>query len=394
MMGKTFASVLWAAVLLGASCVFAAGPVRVGVTVSETGRFATEVGPFRALLRAWSETVREKGGLLVGGERRPLEIKVYDDRSDEALARRMYERLAVVDRVHIMIGPYSSPLTFAASIAAENHGIPFLAVCANSPKIYSRGFRWIACVIDEGPRYTHRYWDMLRAEGKAETVFFVVEDTLHPQGVYQGAEVLAKEAGLRVLGSRVAPHDCRDFSAAIEAARRLDPDIVFVSANIPFAVQFVGQAREMGLKPGEFHAIHHSGIFRRALGKAAEYVTGQSYWTPGMTFGRHGDFEEILKRSNIELEDYPWAPAYMMAFEVLEAALEKAGGTAPEAIMPAILENRTETIGGTVTFRPDGVGSINTYPSQILGGRYEIIWPGQMATASHIYPAPYETGGP
>ncbi len=368
---------------------FGAGPVRVGATVSETGHFATEVGPFRDLLEAWAEEANLEGGVLVGGERRPLEVKVYDDRSDEALARRMYERLAVVDRVHIMIGPYSSPLTFAASIAAENHGIPFLAVCANSPRIYNRGFRWIACVIDEAPRYTHRYWEMLEAGNKAETVFFVVEDTLHPQGVYEGARVLAEKAGLEVQGSRIVPHDCRDFSSIIEAAKRLDPDIVFISANIPFAAQFMGQAREMGLRPREFHAIHHSGIFRRSLGKAAEYVTGQSYWTPGVTFGQHERFQEILDRAGIELEDYPWAPAYMMAFEVLEAAMAKAGGMEQSGLMTAILESETETIGGVIRFRSNGVGSINTYPSQIRDGRYEIIWPPEKATASHIYPTPY-----
>ncbi|MFO7784332.1 MAG: amino acid ABC transporter substrate-binding protein [Thermodesulfobacteriota bacterium] len=375
-------------VLLGTPIAVSAGPVRVGATVSETGHFATEVGPFRALLEAWAETANAEGGVLVGGERRPLEVKVYDDRSDEALARRMYARLAVVDRVHLMIGPYSSPLTFAASIAAENQGIPFLAVCANSPRIYSRGFKWIACVIDEAPRYTHRYWEMLEAGNKAETVFFVVEDTLHPQGVYEGASVLAEKAGLQVQGSRVAPHDCRDFSSVIEAARRLDPDIVFVSANIPFAVQFMGQAREMGLRPREFHAIHHSGIFRRSLGKAAQYVTGQSYWSPGMTLGQHDRFLELLDRSGIELEDYPWAPAYMMAFEVLEAALARAGSTDAAGLMAAILENETETIGGLIRFRSNGVGSINTYPSQIRGKGYEIIWPAHKATAPHIYPTP------
>jgi len=378
--------------LLTASPAGAVEPLRIGATVSETGHFATEVGTFRALFEAWADTINQGGGLRIGKERRPLEVVVYDDRSDEAAARRMYERLAVVDRVHLMIGPYSSPLTFAASTAAETHGLPFLAVCANSPKIYSRGYGWIACVIDEAPRYTHRYWDMLKAEEKARTVAFVVEDTLHPKGVHKGAMALAEESGLRVLTSRFAPRDCRDFSSVLAELKRLDPDVVFVSSNIPFAVQFMSQAQEMGLRPREFHAIHHSGIFRRSLGPGAEYVTGQSYWTPGMTLGRHERFQEILRSGGIDLADYPWAPAYMMAFEVVEASLARAGTTAPKALMKAILEGETETIGGTVRFRPNGVGSINTYPSQIVDGRYEIVWPPDKATAAHVYPAPGPKG--
>ncbi|MCF8062968.1 MAG: amino acid ABC transporter substrate-binding protein [Deltaproteobacteria bacterium] len=385
-MGAWFIMLL--AGVMGVSTVIAAEPLRIGATVSETGHFASEVGSFRALLEAWAETVNGEGGIRAGGERRPLEIRVYDDRSDEAAARRMYERLAVVDRVHLMIGPYSSPLTFAASTAAENHGIPFLAVCANSPRIYSRGNRWIACVIDEAPRYTYRYWEMLEAEGKAGTVFFVVEDTMHPQGVYEGAKVLAEAAGLRVLGGRVAPRDCRDFSSVLGEIRALDPDIVFVSANIPFAVQFMSQARESHLHPREFHAIHHSGVFRRSLGEGAEHVTGQSYWTPGMTLGRNERFQEILARSGVDPEDYPWAPAYMMAFEVVEAALTGAGTAAPGRLMQEILSSEIETIGGVVRFQPNGVGSINTYPSQIRNARHEIVWPPEKATSTHLYPAP------
>ena len=33
----------------------------------------------------------------------------------------------MVDRVHVLIGPYSSTLTFAASTVAEKHGIPMVA---------------------------------------------------------------------------------------------------------------------------------------------------------------------------------------------------------------------------------------------------------------------------
>jgi branched-chain amino acid transport system substrate-binding protein len=359
---------------------------RVGATVSETGHFTTEIGPFRKLLEAWAEDLNAQGGIQVGERRLPVDLIVYDDRSDEATARRMYERLAVVDGVDLMLGPYSSPLTMAASTAAESHSIPFVAICANSPKIYTRGYRWIVCIIDKGPRYTYRYWEMIAAEGKAQSVVFVVEDTLHPQSVFAGARSLAGKAGLTVTGSHVAPRDARDFSAILVKLRQSDADIVFISANIPFAVQFMAQAREMGLAPREFHAIHHSGIFLKSLGAAAEQVTGQSYWTPGMTRGQYQRFQVLLDKADINLNDYPWSPAYMMAFEVVEAALKAAGDTDPKTLMATLKTSQTETIGGVVRFAADGAGSINTYPSQIQQGRYKIVWPPAQATGHHIYP--------
>ena len=124
--------------------------IRVGVTVSVSGKFSTEVGPFQRLCKAWVDEVNRQGGIYLKkyGRKLPLKLITYDDRSDAATARRYYERLATVDRVHLLFGPYSSPLTFAASTASEKHQVPFIAICANSPKVYNRGFKWIVCVID------------------------------------------------------------------------------------------------------------------------------------------------------------------------------------------------------------------------------------------------------
>lgn len=360
--------------------------VRIGATISQTGHFATEVGPFGDFLRAWVEELNSQGGIPLASKRLPVRLFVYDDRSDEATARRLYEKMATLDKVHLLLGPYSSPLTFAASTAAETNGVPLLAICANSPKIYQRGYKWIACVIDEAPRYTHRYWDMIREEGLAKSVSFVVEDTLHPKGVFEGARTLAQQAGLEILSVYTAPRETRDFSPILFKLKAENPDLLFVSANIPFATQFMIQAREQGLRPREFHVTHHGGPFRRALGPWAEGVTGQSYWTPGMKGPGSGRFLKLLAQSRLSLEDYPWLPAYMMALQVVENVFSTTSSLEPWELMETLKASQTETIGGKVWFRQNGVGSINTYPSQIQDGSYQILWPPGLATASHRYP--------
>ena len=362
--------------------------IRIGLTISETGPFSTEIGPFRKLVNAWADDVNRNGGLAVNGNRLRVKLFIYDDRSDEATARRMYERLALVHKVHFMFGPYSSPLTFAASTAAENHKIPFLAICANSPKIYTRGYKWIACVIDEAPRYTYRYWEMLAHEKMAGSVGFIVEDTLHPKGVFEGAVLLAQRADIKVTYQDIIPPDMKDFSGNLINLVKKAPDIVFVSSNIPFAISFINQALEMHLNPMEFHVIHHGGVFRRALGKGAELITGQSYWEEGMNTGQHERFKKLLNGSGVILEDYPWAPAYMMAFEVAEAVFKNSGTTDALPLMNTMKSSKVETIGGVITFTDRGAGSINTFPSQIQDSKYEIVWPTEVATGKHIFPRP------
>jgi branched-chain amino acid transport system substrate-binding protein len=364
--------------------------IRVGVTVSVSGKFSTEVGPFQRLCKAWVDEVNRQGGIYLKkyGRKLPLKLITYDDRSDAATARRYYERLATLDRVHLLFGPYSSPLTFAASTASERHQVPFIAICANSPKVYNRGFQWIVCVIDAADRYTYRYWEMVKAEKKARSVGFVVEDTLHPVGVYKGSRQLAEQAGLKVLAGEVLPADIGDFTPVILKLKKLNPDIVYVSSNIPFAVAFMKQAKELNLTPREFHCIHHSGVFRQPLGDAADFVVGQSYWEPGMKYSNPQRFLALLSEARIGLDDYPWSPAYMMAFEIAEAALGQAGTLEPAVLMRTLKDLRITTIGGPIWFAENGVGTINTYPSQIQSSKYQIIWPSEVATGKHIYPTP------
>ena len=364
--------------------------IRVGATVSASGKFSSEIGPFQRLFQAWVDEVNKRGGIYLEkyGRKLPLKLITYDDRSEAATARRYYERLVTVDRVHLLFGPYSSPLTFAASTASEQHRLPFIAICANSPKVYNRGFQWIVCVIDSAPRYTYRYWEMIQAESKAKSVGFVVEDTLHPVGVYKGSKELAVQAGLEVAASEILPADTSDFTPVILKLKKLNPDIVYVSSNIPFAVAFMKQARELNLTPREFHCIHHSGVFRQPLGAAADFVVGQSYWEPGMKFSDPNRFLGLLRQARIDLDDYPWSPAYMMAFEIAEAALAQAGTLDSETLMKTLKDLRITSIGGPIRFAENGVGTINTYPSQIQNGKYQIIWPPEVATAKHIYPTP------
>lgn len=364
--------------------------VVIGATVSQGGHFSSEVGPFKRLMDAWAELINEKGGIRLKqyGKSLPVKFVVYDDASNEATTKKYYERLATVDKADLLLGPYSSPLTFAASTAGENHKIPFIAVCANSPKIYSRGFKWLVGVIDLGPRYTYRYWEMIKGEGKAKTVSFVVEDTLHPLGVFEGSKKLAEEAGLKVLSGEVMPADTKDFTPAITKLKKDNPDIVYVSSNIPFAINFMKQAKEMKLNPKEYHCIHHSGVFRDPLGDAADYVVGQSYWVEGMKLGDAALIVELLKRAKISEPMYPWAPAYVAAFQIIQAALENAGTLDKEAVMAALKSLKLDTVLGPEQFHETGYGMINTYPSQIQGGKHVVIWPKEAVTGEHVYPRP------
>ncbi len=161
-----------------------------------------------------------------------------------------------------------------------------------------------------------------------------------------------------------------------------------MSANIPFSIAFMKQALEYGLSPKEWHVIHHSGVFRDTLGSMSDHIIGQIYWSPQARDDLSRRWIDILERARIDTDLYPWAPAYLAAFYAAEQALAEAGSLDGGKIMESLKGLRLQTPLGEASFKENGSGAINTFPSQIQDGKYVIVWPPEMATGKAIYPAP------
>ncbi|HEV8310343.1 MAG TPA: amino acid ABC transporter substrate-binding protein [Methylomirabilota bacterium] len=366
--------------------------VRVGATVAVTGPASAEVGHFKKMMELWAETINARGGVMLKeyGKKLPLRVIVYDDTSQPPVAVRLYEKLVTEDKVHVLLGPYSSPITVAASTVAEKHQIPMLALEANSTGIFKRGFKWLLGVIDDGTKWSHHYFDMLKAEGKAKSIGFVIEDTPHPKEVGSGSIPKAKSVGLEVKVEEYFPVATQDFTPIITKLKAANPDIVYLSAFPAREVTFFKQALEQGLSPREFHMIHHGVAFYGAVGiRNANLVTGEAYWMPGVKAGNSKPFEELLQKLNVKVEDYPWSSIHYFGFETLIAALEKAGTLDREKLLAAIKGLDIETISGRLKFDAQtGQGTLNPFPTQIQEGKYVTLWPAEIASGKHAYPRP------
>jgi len=320
--------------------------------------------------------------------------RVITSSTDESI--KAYERLVTVDKVHILLGPYSSPITVQASTVAEKHGIPMIALEANSTAIYTRGFKWLVGVIDDGPKWSHHYFDMLKAEGRVKTMAIVIQETGHTKEAGGGAVAKAKAVGINVVVEESAPARPVDYTPIIAKMKAANPDVVFVAGFPAFNVAFYKQALEQGLNPREYHVIHHGSAFRKAVGEAeANLVIGENYWMPGIKKGNWQMFEEMLQKTGIKVEDYPWAGIRMFGLDALKATLEKAGSLDREKLMAAAWTLDIETISGRLRFQKkgeapnpnaQGQGTLNPFPTQIQEGKYVTLWPQDFATGKHVYP--------
>jgi len=101
-----------------------ADPIKIGPSLSLTGAAAPAGGacPDRGL-EIWRDHVNARGGLLG----RLIELVVYDDQANPANEPGIYAKLMGVDKVDLLIGPYSTNVIAAALPAIRQNKCDSLA---------------------------------------------------------------------------------------------------------------------------------------------------------------------------------------------------------------------------------------------------------------------------
>jgi len=363
--------------------------IRIGHTLALSGRFTPMVGTFDRLCYSWVKFVNDRGGIYVKAYEKKLPVKfiIYDDKSEPAESAKFYERLVTVDKVHILLGPFSSHITKAAVTVADKYKIPMVMAEANDAKIFEERYKYSVNQIDLADTESYGYLEMLKAAGQVKTIAFVAEDTLHATGALRGGVKRARELGLQVVMEEVAPPDTKDFTAIILKLKKADPDVVYLEAFPGFEIPFMKQAFELGLKPREFFNGHIVEALLKALGPRAEGLAGVVYWAPGLPYPGSDDFELVLKEAKIEWAKQMESSIHFQSFQVIQQAIEKAGSLDPEALNKVLHEAKFATLAGEVVHTEHGLGNSRSYPVQVQGGELKLIWPKELATARHRYPS-------
>lgn len=362
--------------------------ILIGGSISLTGRFSTMVAPFQKFDNACAALVNERGGILVKeyGKKLPIRHVLFDDKSDQATSMKFYEKLITDDKVHILIGPFGSFLSFAASTVAERYKIPMVMDSANDRRLFERGYKWSVGQIDYSDYEAYRYLEMISKEGKIKTIALFSEDTIHSTGVLKASVARAKELGFTVVLEETLPETTRDFSSLITKLKSLNPDVVFCEAFPSFEIPFMKQAHELGLRPREFYCGHMTKPLADALGPRANNIVSISFWVPGFKYPGKEDYLEALKRTGINWMEYQETAARFNTNQAIQNAIETAGSLHPEKLMDALRKQQYVGIFGPIWHKPDGSGSASALPIQVQDGKFVPIYPPEVADGKHIYP--------
>ncbi|MEM3356239.1 MAG: ABC transporter substrate-binding protein, partial [Candidatus Bathyarchaeia archaeon] len=113
----------------------------IGVPLSLTGinapgATAHSLPVFRMIVDEYNE----KGGLFIPeyGKRLPIELKIYDDKSDMETMLRLLDKLITDDKVDYLLSPWGTAFTFAASTTFEENHFPLIAITCSSVQLVTK----------------------------------------------------------------------------------------------------------------------------------------------------------------------------------------------------------------------------------------------------------------
>ncbi|CAA0125294.1 Leucine-, isoleucine-, valine-, threonine-, and alanine-binding protein [Halioglobus japonicus] len=357
-------------------------PVRIGTTQSLTGHYKEfGIEQLRGL-QMWAADVNARGELLG----RPVEIVYYDDGSRDAGTVTGFTNLIGKDNVDVLVGPYSSSLTLAATLVAEKYDIPMVTTAASDERIWNRGLKNVFGADTPVGDYLNGL--QVAADAGVKTVAFLYAGTDFGDDLAAVSRSRIEERGLElVLFERYAPEQ-RDFASLARRLKEVNADMIFGVSYLEDSVEIVRALKGEGVKPNMLGFTVGPGLreFADELGPDAEGILGVVQW---LRTSREPGAQDFAYRFARRYGYHPGVYAVMgySAGEILEAAIRLAGTTEHSAVREQLRTMYFQALIGSYAVNDTGrqIGRRNLV-LQWQNGERRLVAPEQLANSPLIYP--------
>lgn len=377
---------------------FAQEPIKIGISISVTGRFERPAGYLFEGHKLWEKHVNERGGI----QGRPVKLIFYDDKSDPAEAIKLTRRLATVDRVDFLFSPYGSEMTAAVASVIEELGIPAIAsIVATLAPWKGKNAKWMTQFSSTAPLYLMGSVDLAIERAEAKNIAIVYEDTPFPIGVADGLRDRAKERGLKIVMDEKYDKAITDWSPLVSKARSLGAEFLAGGGYYPAAVGITKAAAGIGYKLKLLALVVGAADpkFVKDLGLLADGVAGSDIWLPSaktrgfVVEGATIANEDFVRSYREEFKRDPeyWSAAGYGAGQLMARAVNEAlkrGRKVDRNLIRDVLFNWSgETIYGDYGVVKLGQADAGMqvrkqhFVIQWQKGKKEIIWPRELGSA-------------
>ena len=388
-----------AAVFALAGAAVAQQPIKIGMSMPQTGGLGAGGKAALVAIRMWVEDVNAKGGLLG----RKVELIAYDDQSNPAMTPSLYTKLLDVDKVDLLIAPYATVPTAPIMPLVKQRDLLLMGNFSFQVNHTVKHDKW----FNNAPWNNAASWfeGFFQAGQKAgaKTIAFLAADQEFAQNLANGAKELAKKGGLKTVYEQNYPPTTTDFSSLIRAVRASKPDLVFVASYPNDSVAIVRAVNEIGV--GEGVKIFGGGMvglqftpIMESLGSLLNGIVNYNSYVPGMKYPGIEDFlQRYAKKAAAEKVDPLgfYLPPFNYAIgQMIEQAVTATKSLDHKALANYLHKNEMNTIVGPIRYGPDGEWA----NPRVVMGQFRGITdknveqfrqPGKQVI---LYPEAYKTG--
>jgi len=397
---------LVAGLLFSALSLAQQGPIKVGMSMPQTGSLGAGGKAALVALRMWVEDVNAKGGLLG----RKVELIAYDDQTNAALTPAIYTKLLDVDKVDLLIAPYGTVPTAPIMPLVKQRDLLLMGNFSFGVNGTVKHDKW----FNNSPWNNAASWsDGFIGAGQklgAKTIAVLAADNDFAQNLANGARELAKKAGLKTVYDQNYPPTTTDFSSLIRGIRAAKPDIVFVMSYPNDSVAIVRAVNEIGI--GDSVKIFGGGMvglqftpIMQNLGSLLNGIVNYNSYVPGMKYPGIEEFLARYAKKAVEEKVDPlgfYLPPFNYAIgQMYEQAINATKSLDHKKLADYLHKNEMKTIVGPIRYGADGEwANARVVQAQFRGivdkdmeqfrqaGKQVVLYPPQYRTGDVI--APFE----
>lgn len=375
--------------------------IKVGMTVSSTGRFALQSQSGVRGVEIWVDDVNSRGGIEIDGKKYKVELVQRDDRSDKQMVPRVYESLIEEDNVDLAFGPFGSTLTGAAAQVTERSDKFLVIWSAASDAIYSQGFKNLISATQIASSMMPIPSVAFAAEDLGiEKLAIVYLDEPFPAGMAEGARDVAAEHGVEVVQFEKFATGTKDFSILIQKAKASGADGFYPVAYEGDQMTMLRQMKEMNVNfPFTFMLYGSQPQFLDNMGDTASYLFSHTLYHENINWDVTAglDRAEMTERYEKLFPDVAYPPDFQTALAysagvVTEEVIRKAQSLDAAKLKEASLALSGEivTMAGPYEIEESGmqVGMQNVIMQNMPDGGPEVVYPAAVETAEPTFPMP------
>jgi branched-chain amino acid transport system substrate-binding protein len=396
------------AMLASAACSPAGGPqqqtpktgadIVIGVPNAVTGAYNVEGPLTQQGFDIWADWTNAKGGIEVQGVRHKVRLISQDDQSNPQLDGQIAEQMLTTGGAQFLFAPYGSVGAVAVGQVAEKHQVPVVAASAGAREVFMQGLHYLFGILSPVDQLVGAVDDWeLSMNPKPKTLAIITADDPSSKLITQGAVTYATAHGIQVVYLQQYPTGTTNLYPLVQAAKAKNPDVFFNSGHFLEAVAAHKAAKDLMLdaKVLEYGVGPAQPEFVQALGPIADYTVTASPWTPQARFrADYGPSSAEFVATYQKKYNTQIPPGFVTADATaaglaLEMAIMKADSLDPVKVRDALANLDANTFYGRIKFDAQGQNTFhNVLVIQIQGGKQQLVWPQELATASSVWPAP------